>query len=141
MLGGCLLTASLAWGRAWTTPINDAFRGYRQAGDWLAAHTSPDARVLDLKGWGLFYGGREGYSFANLSGVLQDRELGWVVANDALLVGPWPYCELLRSVVGDRPPTRSFPERRRPGVARVHIFDLAPVTARAGGAAANPTRR
>jgi hypothetical protein len=137
MLGGALIGCSLVamvvfYGHALIAPINPGFRGYRQAGEWLAAHTPRDARVLDVKGWASFYGERAGYGFEEIAQALHDPALGWVVAHDALLVGPWSYCEALRRVVGNRPPIKSFPAARQPGSAQVHIFELSGKLARGG---------
>jgi hypothetical protein len=111
-------------------PINPGFQGYHAAGNWLSANTPADARVLDLKGWATFYGQRGGYSFGELDQARSDPQLGWLVAHDALLIGPWDYCEVLRQTVAGRDPIKSFPEKRRPGVAQVHIFDLSRKLAR-----------
>jgi 4-amino-4-deoxy-L-arabinose transferase-like glycosyltransferase len=136
-----LASAAMIWSVGLVAPINRAYRGYRLAGDWIAAHTAPDARVLDLKGWGLFYGQRQGYTFANLEEAKRVRDFRWVVAHDSFLIGPWPYCEALREAVGGRPPLKSFPEIRRPGVAQVHVFDLHPDLVRAGGEGDPPRAR
>jgi hypothetical protein len=119
-------------GRELLAPINASSRGYRQAGDWLASNTPSDCRVLDLKGWATFYGQRAGYSFGEVYQAEKDPELGWIVTHDAHLTGPWYYCAILRKLVGDRKPLVSFPEQRRPGEARVHVFDLRPKVARGG---------
>ena len=113
-----------------SAPINPGYQGYRAAGNWLSLNTPADARVLDLKGWATYYGQRGGYSFGELDQAGSDPNLGWLVAHDALLIGPWDYCELLRQTVAGRDPIKSFPERRQPGVAQVHIFDLSRKLAR-----------
>ena len=125
MLGVCLGTGMVFCGRDLTAPINPGYRGYRQAGEWLAANSPRDARVLDLKGWAAFYSERTGYTFEEMAQAEHDPGLGWVVAHDALLIGPWFYCDALRRVVGDRSPVRSFPADRRPGIAQVHVFEVA----------------
>jgi hypothetical protein len=123
------------------SPVNPGFAGYRQAGEWIEAHTPPDARVLDLKGWGLFYGRRAGYSFGEIDQAARDQNLRWVVTHDSLLLGPWYYCDFLRRLVGTRQPVRSFPEHRTSGVARVHIFDLGSDLARSEAGPSSRTRR
>jgi hypothetical protein len=130
IVGACLATATVCWGADLLAPINPGFEGYHAAGNWLSAHTPAGARVLDLKGWATFYGQRGGYSFDNLEQAPSDPELGWLVAHDALLIGPWDYCKVLRQTVAGRDPIKSFPERRRQGVAQVHIFDLSQKLAR-----------
>jgi len=140
-IGACLVAGTVLCGRDLLAPINPGFRGYRQAAEWLAAHSPRDARVLDLKGWAAFYAERAGYTFEELAQAEHDPELGWIVAHDALLIGPWNYCEALRRVVGDRSPVKSFPEVRRPGIAQVHIFAVARNLARAGSMPAPDSRR
>ena len=130
-LVSALLVCGLAIaGRELVAPVNAGFRGYRQAGDWLTVNTPGDARILDLKGWATFYGQRAGYSFAEVAQADQDRELGWIVAHDAFLAGPWNYCQMIRKLVGNRRPVASFPKDRRPGESQVHVFDLSPEVAR-----------
>jgi hypothetical protein len=132
MIGVCLVAGVVLYGRNLIAPINPGFRGYRQAGEWLAANSPRDARVLDLKGWAAFYGERAGYTFEEMTQAEHDPALGWVVAHDALLIGPWTYCDALRKVVGNRSPVKSFPEERRLGIAQVHIFEVSGRLARAG---------
>jgi hypothetical protein len=141
LIGTCLGAGTVLYGRDLIAPVNPGFRGYRQAGEWLAAHSLRDARVLDLKGWATFYGERAGYTFEDLAQAEHDPGLGWIVAHDALLIGPWYYCEALRRVVGDRSPVKSFPAERRPGIAQVHIFELSGKLARAGLTPAPDSRR
>ncbi len=140
MIVGCFAAGLLCYGRDLTAPINPGFRGYRQAGEWLATHSPRDARVLDLKGWARFYGERAGYSFDELPQAEHDSGLDWIVAHDALLIGPWYYCATLRRFVGDRAPIKSFPEKHQPGIAQVHIFELSGKLARTGAASAQHTR-
>ncbi len=56
--------------------------------DWLAAHSPHDARVLDLKGWALFYGERQGYTFGEIAQAEHDPNLRWIVAHDAAFDRP-----------------------------------------------------
>jgi len=119
-LAGCLL----AWGRAMTAPIDSGFAGYRLAGEWLKSAAAAGERVLDPKGLSLFYAGEQGYTFATLTDGSHDPAVRWVVAHDALLRGPWDYCELLRRLVADRRPTRVFPVNRVRGSSQVYVFDL-----------------
>jgi hypothetical protein len=140
-LGVCLIAGLGFWGREAVAPINPGFRAYRRAGEWLGANTKKDARVLDLKGWATFYGDRPGYSFGELEAAMHDDALRWVVAHDALLVGPWGYCDVLRKAVAGRSPIRSFPETRQPGIAQVHVFDLSSDVPRSTTADSTGTRR
>ncbi|MGA7502228.1 MAG: hypothetical protein WBX00_36505, partial [Isosphaeraceae bacterium] len=141
LIGICLVAGTVVYARDLIAPVNPGFRAYRQAGEWLAAHSPRDARVLDLKGWATYYGERAGYRFKELAQAEHDPGLGWIVAHDALLIGPWYYCEALRRVVGDRSPVKSFPEERGPGIAQVHIFEVSGRLARAGSAPAPDSRR
>jgi hypothetical protein len=140
VLGICVLCCLAFWKQDLLAPINQGFRGYRLAGEWIAAHTPSDAHVVDLKGWATFYGERAGYSFGELDQARQDPKLGWLVAHDALLIGPWDYCEFLRTTLNGRSPVRSFPERRKPGIAQVHVFDLAQKLARSDNGTGAPAR-
>ena len=128
--GACLLTIAGLWGKQTLAPINAGQNGYRQAGEWLAEQTSPDATVFDLKGWALYYGDLPGYSFADYGQALGDPKLGWLVAHDAFLIGEWNYCQTVRDLTAGREPVKSFPEARRKGVSRVHVFKLSPDLAR-----------
>jgi 4-amino-4-deoxy-L-arabinose transferase-like glycosyltransferase len=119
-LGGWLLF----WGPALVSPIDSGFSGYRQAGEWLARFSGAPERILDLKGLALFYAGKPGYTFTNLTAGTHDPAVRWVVAHDAFLRGPWDYCELLRRRVADRRPAAIFPEHAARGASRVYIFDL-----------------
>jgi hypothetical protein len=115
-----------AWVPEIVAPINGGYRGYRQAGEWVSAHAQGDARILDPKGWALYYSGRPGYTFASLADSARDPGVRWVIAHDALLKGPWDYCTYLRQVVGDRKPVWVYPSHPERGTSRVYIFDLAP---------------
>jgi len=128
--GACLLTIVGLYGKQTLAPINAGYNGYRLAGEWLAEHASAEATVFDLKGWALYYGGLPGYSFADYGQAPHDPKLGWLVAHDAFLVGEWSYCQTVRDLVAGRDPVISFPETRRKGASRVHVFLLSPEMAR-----------
>jgi len=128
--GAFLLACGASWAGTTLAPVNESYAGYRQAGEWLERNTAPGAKVFDLKGWAQFYGRRDGYSFGDLGRSPVEAGVGWVVAHDAFLVGPWPYCQTVRDLVGDRKPVRSFPEVRRKGMSQVHVFELSPAVAR-----------
>jgi len=112
------------WSPSSLAPLNRSYLGYRQAGEWLAAHAEADSKVFDLKGWATFYSRRPGYGFARIGEGSQDRSVRWLVAHDSLLKGPWFYCDIVRNMVQGRKPVESFPKRPEPGVARVHLYDL-----------------
>jgi 4-amino-4-deoxy-L-arabinose transferase-like glycosyltransferase len=116
------------WLPSTLAPLNRGYLGYRQAGEWLAAQTDPNARVFDLKGWAIFYSEHPGYSFARIAEGTEDRGVRWLVAHDSLLNGPWFYCDIVRNMVQGRRPVASFPARPERGIARVHVFDLAPTS-------------
>jgi len=129
-LAACPLAIGGSWGGQTLAPINGAHNGYRRAGEWLAQHASAGETVFDLKGWALYYGDLPGYSFADYGRALGDPALGWLVAHDAFLVGEWDYCQTVRDLTAGRAPVWSFPETRRKGVSRVHVFKLSPGLAR-----------
>jgi hypothetical protein len=136
--GAFLLACGVLWAGPTLAPVNESYAGYRLAGEWLERNTAPGAKVFDLKGWASFYGRRDGYSFGDLDRSPVEAGVGWVVAHDAFLIGPWPYCQTVRDLVGDRAPVRSFPEVRCKGMSQVHVFELSPAVARSerGGPAA-----
>jgi hypothetical protein len=119
-LGGMLL----ATGRALTAPIDSGYAGYRLAGEWLASTAAAGERVIDPKGLSLFYAGEQGYTFATLADGSRDAAVRWVIAHDALMRGPWDYCDLLRKLVDDRPPIKVFPAKRVRGSSQIYVFDL-----------------
>jgi len=112
------------WAPETLAPLNPGYAGYRQAGEWLAEHSNADAKVFDLKGWAIFYSRHPGYSFNRISEGSEDRSVRWLVAHDALLTGPWFYCDIVRNMVQGRKPVESFPKHPHKGVAWVHVFDL-----------------
>jgi hypothetical protein len=109
------------------------FVGYRQAGEWLASSTGAGDRVIDPKGFSLYYSGRPGYTFATLADGLRDPAVRWVVVHDAFLHGPWDYSRYLLGLVGNRRPTRVFPAQPSPGVSIVYLFDLSQPVERTAG--------
>ena len=115
-------------------PVNEGLGGYKQAGRWLAGERGVGGKVVDVTGWSQFYGGREGYTFADLVAAAGDPDARWVVAREAHLRGPWEYCERLRALVDGLEPVEVFPGAagRRP--TKVYLFDRHARTARAGGA-------
>jgi hypothetical protein len=105
-------------------PIDSGFAGYRAAGEWLGTKALPTEHVIDPKGLALFYANETGYTFARLTDGARDPNVRWLVAHDALLHGPWNYCALLRELVGQRRPTRTFPVNPPRGTSRVFVYDL-----------------
>jgi hypothetical protein len=90
-------------------PINEAMAGYREAGAWVKTLPA-GAKVADLTGLALFYGGHPGYTFADITDAPVDGSLRYVVVRDAHLNGPWPYSEKMRAIVGDLKPVATYPE-------------------------------
>jgi hypothetical protein len=119
VIGGLLAFS----GRATFAPLNEPMAGYRDAGRWVSEHVPPGEKVADVTGLSLFYGGREGYTFANIIDAPNDPSLRYVVVREAHLKGPWPYCEQLRAVVGDLKPVATYPEGPKKGQARVFVFE------------------
>lgn len=109
-------------------PLNTAYIGYREAAAWVEANTAPDARVLDLTGWSLFYAERSGYTFHNLEGVVASPDsVEYVVVRGAHLRGPWNYCDLSRRMTDQARLVATFPEHPGPEQSRVFVFDRRPV--------------
>jgi hypothetical protein len=105
-------------------PLNQGLGGYRAAGLWLRSRVAGDARVVDLTGWSLFYGGLQGYTFANLIQAPEDPAVRWVVARESHLRGPWNYCDQLRALVGNAAPVVVFRGANPRHTVKVLVFDL-----------------
>src|SRR5262249_8784826 len=104
------------------------FHLYRDAGDWLAANTRGDERVLDLTDWSLFFSGRPGYRFAHVHQAPADARTRWVVLRRPHLDGHWSYCRLVCCLVGDGEPVALIPADTAPGQLQLRVYDLlAPV--------------
>ncbi len=128
LVGSCVAV----WGPSTIAPLDRAFLGYRQAGEYVASLAGPDEGLIDLKAFSLYYASKTGYTFANLEEGRQDPKVRWIVTHDAHLNGPWYYCKILRSLVQNRQPIQTFPEKASRGIARVYVFDLSqPINATA----------
>ena len=139
-----LALAALAWLNCpgLLAPVNAELGGYRDAGLYLAQHTPPEARVVDVTGLSLYYGQRPGYTFADLiKADPRDPSVRWVVVRESHLHGPWVYCQQLRTLVGGLRPVASYPPVHRPRVAQVYVFDRWQATDRTAAGAAEPVRR
>ena len=110
-------------GRETLAPINEPMAGYRDAGRWVAEHVPAGEKVADLTGLSLFYGERDGYTYANIIDAPNDRGLRYVVVREAHFRGPWPYCEQVRAVVGDLQPVATYPENPKGRQAKVFVFE------------------
>jgi len=111
-------------------PLNARFAGYRGAAEYLSLHVPEGEKVVDLTGWSLFYSGRPGYTFTNLIEAMGDKGLTRVVVRDAHRDGPWPYCDRIRRLVGDRKPVASYPEHPTPKQSVVFVYDWSDSSAR-----------
>jgi Dolichyl-phosphate-mannose-protein mannosyltransferase len=121
VLGACLAV----WAPGTVAGIDAGFGGYRLAGEWLASTALPADRILDPKGFALYYSDRHGYTFATLDQGVHDPAVRWVVAHEALIFGPLDYGKAIRQVVHDRLPVRIFPVKPVRGVSKVYVYDLA----------------
>jgi hypothetical protein len=119
-LAGCVAL----WAPSTVARIDPGFAGYRQAGEWLATESGAGERVIDPKGFALYYSERPGYTFANVNDWAHDAGVRWVVAHEALIFGPWEYSKAIRDVVDRRHPVRVFPPRPVRGVSKVYVYDL-----------------
>jgi hypothetical protein len=112
-----------AWAPRTLAPLNEGFGGYRTAGRWLQERVEAGARVVDVSGWALYYGRLDGYTFANLVAAPADPAARWVVAREAHLRGPWPYCAELREMVGPAEPVAVFLGANPRHPTKVMVFD------------------
>jgi hypothetical protein len=123
------------WGPAAIAAIDPGFRGYRQAGEWLASSARPGEGMVDPKGYSLFYANKPGYTFATLAQGTHDPNVRWVIAHESLIFGPWDYSKSIRTLVGDRRPIHIFPTTPMRRVSKVYVYDL---TQPAGDQTAGP---
>ena len=106
-----------------TKPLNGSYAAYRDAAEWLSENSRPGEKVVDLTGWSQFYGGFQGYTFADVIYAGADQDARWVVAREAHVYGEWEYCDILRSLIGPLRPEIIVPKAADPEEARVYIFD------------------
>ncbi len=132
--GVVLLFFAVINGSEILAPVNQGMDGYRQAGDWLAAHSSDQSHVVDVTGWSQFYGRRDGFTYESLVAAPADPMARWVVVREAHMKGPWEYCQRLRALVDGLEPVEVFrgSSRRRP--TKVYVFDRQPRLASTPGA-------
>jgi hypothetical protein len=109
--------------------LNPQFQGYRGAAAYVAEHVPPGEKVVDYSGWALFYGERPGYTFRQIADLPADPGVRWVVARESHLKGPWGYSRVLRDLTRGLEPVKAFPDKEGPGVARILVFDRAPIVA------------
>lgn len=128
MMGWGIVTAGVVGVNAsgFFAPVNAGLDGYRQAGRWLAEHTSGESHVVDVTGWSQFYGQRDGYTFGDLVAAPADPMARWVVAREAHLKGPWGYCERLRALVEGLEPVEVFVGSVKKQPTKVYVYDRQP---------------
>ena len=99
------------------------FSVYYTAGDWLAANTRPDERVLDLTDWSLFFSRRGGYHFADVYEAPADPILRWIVVRTPDAQGEWHYGKIVRELLGGRDAVARVPAAAAPGETQISIYD------------------
>jgi hypothetical protein len=110
------------------------FSVYYTTGDWLAANTRPDEKVLDLTDWSLFFSRREGYQFADVYQAPADPILRWIVVREPEARGDWHYSKIVRELVRGRDAVARVPDAAAPGETQISIYDRqSPVPLAASG--------
>jgi hypothetical protein len=138
-----LALGGLAWLNcpALLAAVNADLAAYRDAGRFLEQNTPPDAHVVDVTGWALFYGQRQGYTFADLIKAFGDPTVRWVVVREAHMHGPWIYCHQLRQLVAGLSPTATFPAVHQHRIAQVFVFDRRQAPGQPVAGTPGPVRR
>ena len=108
LVGSCIAL----WGPSTIAPLDRAFIGYRQAGEWLTTLAGPGEGLIDLKGFSLYYAEKSGYTFATIDEGRQDPKVRWIVTHDAHVNGPWDYSKSCG--VSSESDGRSEPFPRKP---------------------------
>jgi 4-amino-4-deoxy-L-arabinose transferase-like glycosyltransferase len=105
-------------------PINPGpYAVYHHTGEWIARNVPGNERVLDMTDWSLYFSGRTGYNFADVYEAPADPHTRWIVVRGGQIDGPWPYCQVLRDLVGDRPPVAQLPQAASPNQLKIEIYD------------------
>ncbi len=99
------------------------FAVYWTAGDWLAEHTRPGEKVLDLTDWSLFFSGRDGYHFAEVYKAPADPRMRWVVTRGPEDGGRWHYTGIIDELVRGRAAVAQLPAQASPGELQISIYD------------------
>ncbi len=68
---------------------------------------------------------RAGYRFADVYQASADPSTRWIVARQQDVEGPWPYCQVVRELIGGREPAAVLPPHARPHQLQVRIYDRA----------------
>jgi Dolichyl-phosphate-mannose-protein mannosyltransferase len=96
---------------------------YHHTGEWLAQNTLGHEQVLDLTGWSLYFSGRTGYNFADLYEAPADPRTRWIVVRLGQTDGPWPYCQVIRELIGGRQPVAQLPAAATAHQLKIQIYD------------------
>jgi Dolichyl-phosphate-mannose-protein mannosyltransferase len=99
------------------------FSVYYTTGDWLAANTRPEEKVLDLTDWSLFFGRRGGYQFADLYQAPADPTMRWIVVRTPDARGEWHYSKVVGDLLRGRDAVARVPARAGPGETQISIYD------------------
>ena len=117
-------------------PINPGpYAVYHHTGEWIARNVPGNERVLDMTDWSLYFSGRTGYNFADVYQAPADPHTRWIVVRGGQIGGPWPYCQVLRDLIGDRPPVAQLPQSASPNQLKIEIYDRRMSDARTADAA------
>jgi hypothetical protein len=95
---------------------------YHHTGEWLAQNTRDGEKVLDLTEWSLYFSGRSGYGFADIDRAPADPRTRWIVVREGQIDGPWPYCGLIRELIGGREPVAQLPQGAAPQQTKIEIY-------------------
>jgi hypothetical protein len=109
--------------RVVSQPCPGPFHVYRDAADWLLAHTNVRDPILDMTDWPLYFSDRSGYPFARVYDASFDPDLRWVVVRRPHVEGPWNYSKVVRDLVADRRPVAEIPPQAAPGQLQILIYD------------------
>jgi hypothetical protein len=99
------------------------FSVYYSTGDWLAANTRPEEKVLDLTDWSLFFSRREGYHFADLYQAPADPSMRWIVVRTPDSQGEWHYSKIVRDLLRGRGAVARVPATAIAGETQISIYD------------------
>ncbi|HEX7448967.1 MAG TPA: glycosyltransferase family 39 protein [Pirellulales bacterium] len=80
-------------------PLHASRAPHRQAAEWLQAHAAAGDAVLDSRGWTALYTGCKTYRYEAAQAAFCDRNLAYVVVEQAELESPSRRGETLRALV------------------------------------------
>ncbi len=96
---------------------------YHHTGEWLAQNTLGSEQVLDLTDWSLYFSRRTGYNFADLYDAPADPHTRWIVVRLGQTDGTWPYCQVIRELIGGRQPVAQLPPAATSHQMKIQIYD------------------